>query len=153
MLILLSIRLTILKNNLNFKNNKYIFDGFPRNLKQASFFHKNLMLDYDYIAVHFKVDLSVLYNRLINRRVSADGKYIYNLITSPPKKEGVCDITGLPVVQRDDDMPEVVSHRLKVYDEMTKPMIDFFEKLGKLAVINADQEIEKVKNELVLLIS
>jgi adenylate kinase len=143
----------ILKNNLNFKNNKYIFDGFPRNLTQASFFHENLMSAYDYIAVHFKVDLSVLFNRLINRRVSADGKHIYNLLTSPPRVPGVCDISGLPIVQRDDDMPEVVSHRLKVYDELTKPMIEYFEKLGKLAVVNADQEIEKVKNELISLIS
>lgn len=143
----------ILKNNLNFKTNKYIFDGFPRTLKQASFFHENLMSEYDYVAVHFLVDLAVLYNRLVNRRVSADGKHIYNLLTSPPKKEGLCDHTGLPIVQRDDDMPEVVANRLKVYDELTKPMIQYFSKLGKLEVINADQKIDKVKEQVVKVIS
>ncbi len=143
----------IIKNNLNFKVDKYIFDGFPRNLKQASFFHEYLMSEFDYVAVHFKVDLSVLYKRLINRRVSADGKHIYNLLTSPPKMPGICDYTGLPIVQRDDDMPEVVSNRLKIYDELTKPMIEYFAKLDKLAVVNAEQEIERVKNELVKVIS
>ncbi len=145
--------ISVLKNNLNFKNKKYIFDGFPRTSNQAVFFHEKLMSAHEYVAVHFQVDLSVLYNRLVNRRVSADGKHIYNLLTSPPKVAGVCDFSGLPIVQRDDDMPEVVSNRLKVYAELTKPMIEYFERLNKLVVVNADQEIEKVKDQLVKVIS
>lgn len=145
--------ITVLKNNLNFKNNKYIFDGFPRTLNQAVFFHENLMNQYDYVAVHFSVDLSILFNRLVNRRVSADGKTIYNLLTSPPKLPGICDVSGLPIVQRDDDMPEVVSNRIKVYSELTKPMIQYFEKLKKIVHIDADQKIETVKDQLVKVIS
>lgn len=143
----------VLKNNLNFRSNKYIFDGFPRTVNQAIYFHDNLMSDHDYVAVHFQVDLAILYSRLVNRRVSADGKHIYNLLTSPPKVEGICDISGLPIVQRDDDMPEVVSNRLKVYDELTKPMIEYFSKLKKLVVVNADQKIDKVKAQVVKVIS
>lgn len=143
----------ILKRNLNFNSCKYIFDGFPRTVAQASYFDQNLMSNISYVAVHFQVDLNVLFSRLTNRRVSADGKYIYNLLSSPPLKLGICDHTGLPLVQRDDDMPEVVSNRLRVYDELTRPMIEYFEKLKKLKTINADQPIDLVNEQLVKVIS
>lgn len=138
----------ILKKNLNFNSFKYIFDGFPRSLGQAVFFAEDLMEKTAYVAVHFQVDLNVLFNRLTNRRVSADGKHIYNLLVSPPKNEGFCDISGLPLIQRDDDKPEVVSKRLRIYDEVTKPMIEYFERLKKIVTINAEQPIEIVNQQL-----
>lgn len=138
----------ILKRNLNFSSFKYIFDGFPRNAAQAVYFEEKLMNNIQYIAVHFQVDLNILFNRLTNRRVSADGKHIYNLLVSPPKVDGICDVTGLPLVQRDDDKPQVVSNRLKIYDEVTKPMIEYFEKLKKIVTINAEQPIELVNQQL-----
>lgn len=142
----------VLQRNLDFDQNKYIFDGFPRTKVQANYFDEKLMKNQSYLAVLFKVDMAELYSRLVNRRVSADGKYIYNLLTTPPKREGVCDVTGLPLVQRDDDMAEVVTNRLRIYDEQTKPVVEFFAKLKKLEIIDGDQSIDKVKQQIVAIL-
>jgi adenylate kinase len=76
-----------------------------------------------YLAVYFKLDTEKLVGRLTNRRVSPDGKHIYNLLTNPPKVEGICDVTGEPLKHRDDDKEEVIRSRMEVFDSTVGPVL------------------------------
>lgn len=138
----------LLRANLDLEQNSYIFDGYPRNLKQAKTLTE-ILEGYSYKTVFFKLNTNVLVERLENRRVTKDGKHIYNLITNPPRKSGVCDVTGEPLVQRDDDREEVVRKRMEVYEETISPVLDYYRNLGKLIEISADNSLEHVFKELV----
>ena len=73
----------------------------------------------------------------------------YHIEHIPPKQEGVCDTCGQPLVLRDDDKPETVLKRLKVYHEQTQPLIDFYEAKGKCRSVDGDQAIDKVFDDIV----
>ena len=137
----------LLKANLNLSENSYIFDGYPRNEVQAETLN-GILEGHQYLAVYFKLDTENLVERLTNRRVTKDGKHIYNLKTNPPKVAGVCDITGEELIQRDDDKEEVVRDRMKVFDSTMGPVIDKYRKLGKVVEVNADQSPEAVFTEI-----
>ncbi|MAZ49122.1 MAG: adenylate kinase [Halobacteriovoraceae bacterium] len=137
----------LLKANLNLSENSYIFDGYPRNEVQAETLN-GILEGHQYLAVYFKLDTENLVERLTNRRVTKDGKHIYNLKTNPPKVAGVCDITGEELIQRDDDKEEVVRDRMKVFDSTMGPVIDKYRKLGKVIEVNADQSPEAVFAEI-----
>ena len=139
--------LELLKANLNLSENSYIFDGYPRNEVQAETLN-GILEGHQYLAVYFKLDTENLVERLTNRRVTKDGKHIYNLKTNPPKVAGVCDITGEELIQRDDDKEEVVRDRMKVFDSTMGPVIDKYRKLGKVVEVNADQSPEAVFTEI-----
>jgi len=81
--------------------------------------------------------------------VTKDGKHIYNLITNPPKKSGVCDVTGEDLIQRDDDREEVVRKRMSVFGETMNPVREYYEQMGVLVEINADQDLDDVYSELI----
>ena len=85
-----------------------------------------------------KVDVpsEIIMERVVNRRVCTSCGESYNVVSRPTKVEGVCDVCGKEVIQRDDDKPETVKQRLLTYEENTKPLIDFYEKKG--IVISAD---------------
>jgi adenylate kinase len=133
----------LLKANLELDTNSYIFDGYPRNIEQAKTLD-GILTGSEYLAVYFKLDTDKLVERLTNRRVTKDGKNIYNLKTNPPKVEGVCDVTGEPLLQRDDDKEEVVRSRMEVFESTVGPIIDFYEKQGNLVVIDADRQMDEV---------
>lgn len=97
-----------------------IFDGFPRNLKQAQEC-LNRGINFDVI---FSIDVpdEAIEERVVHRRIHPASGRVYNIKTLPPKKDGVDDITGEPLIQRDDDKPEVVSSRLQTYHEITAPI-------------------------------
>lgn len=137
----------LLKANLDLNQQKYIFDGYPRNIEQAKTLD-TLLEGNEYVAIYFKVDTEKLVARLTNRRVTKDGKHIYNLLTNPPKKEGLCDITGKPLVQRDDDKAEVVRNRMDVFESTVNPVLEFYRGLGKLVVINAEKTVSEVFTEI-----
>lgn len=137
----------LLNANLDLDNKCYIFDGYPRNIVQAKTLD-GILSDHSYLAVHFKIDTEKMVERLTNRRVTKDGKHIYNLKTNPPKKEGICDVTGEPLVQRKDDTEEVVRDRMKVF-EAVGPVIEHYAKAGKLVEVDADQPMESVYNAIV----
>jgi adenylate kinase len=137
----------LLKANLDLNNSTYIFDGYPRNFKQAETLD-GILSGHDYLAVYFKMDLDTLIERITNRRTTKDGKHIYNLKTNPPKVEGICDVTGEALIQRDDDKEEVVRERMNVFEATIDPILEFFNKNGHLATINADQDLDQVYKQI-----
>ena len=68
--------------------------------------------------------------RLGGRRTCAENGHVFHVEFDPPKKEGVCDVCGSPLIVRDDDKPEVISHRLEHYHEKTEPLIAYYEQRG-----------------------
>ncbi|GKT08320.1 adenylate kinase [Desulforhabdus sp. TSK] len=116
----------------------YMLDGFPRNVSQAEALD-NMLKDLsqkidDVICV--EVPSGELLGRLTGRRTCRACGAGFHVLFDPPKKEGVCDKCNGELYQRDDDNEATVSSRLKVYDEQTKPLIDYYEKQSKLRRIN-----------------
>ncbi|MBU0998451.1 nucleoside monophosphate kinase [Patescibacteria group bacterium] len=127
-----------------------IFDGFPRNVNQylmlKRWFYKNKSkIDY---AILLDISDEEAIRRLSARRVCSDCKEIFNLITNPSKNPKVCDKCGGELVQREDDKPEAIEKRLSLYRNVTKPLIDVFEKEGVLKKVNGEQPIEDISREL-----
>jgi adenylate kinase len=133
----------LLNANLNLDKESYIFDGYPRNIKQAQTLN-DILEGHEYVAVYFKVDTEKLVHRLANRRVTSDGKNIYNLLTNPPKVEGVCDKTGEKLVQRDDDKEDVVRSRMQVFESTVDPVVNYFSDLGRLVTVDAQKSVDEV---------
>ncbi len=111
-----------------------VFDGFPRTVPQAEGLDRllnRLGLDLNLVVL---VDLSdeEVVKRLSSRRQCKNCGKIYNLTFSPPKRPGVCDECGGELYQRKDDQEETIRSRLKVYKEQTSPLIDYYERQGKL---------------------
>jgi len=131
----------------------FILDGFPRNLAQAQALDKLLEalgqpLD---AVVQLEVDYPELVRRISGRRTCADCGRVFNLLTSPPAgADQVCPKTGAPhrLVQRPDDNEATVTERLRVYDEKTRPLIDFYRTRGLLRVINAEGDVDQVARRL-----
>ncbi|NCQ51655.1 nucleoside monophosphate kinase [archaeon] len=128
-----------------------IFDGFPRNLKQAkSCFDNGVIFDKVFL---IDVEDDILAERVINRRVHAKSGRVYNLKTMPPKVEGLDDVTGEPLMQRNDDRPEILERRLEAYKEQTQPILEYLKFKG-IDVLNIngvaliDDQISQVRREL-----
>lgn len=138
----------LLKANIDLEKNLYIFDGYPRNIAQAKTLDEKILNNTSYLAVYFKLNTEKLVERLTNRRVSSDGKHIYNLKTNPPKVAGICDVTGEKLVHRDDDKEEVIRARMKVFEETSGPLLDFYAKKGYLVEVDADKDVNAVFNEI-----
>lgn len=143
---------TIVGNFLNEHSDKsIIFDGFPRNLKQAkTCLDKNLNFEKVFL---INVEDSVLEDRIVNRRVHLPSGRVYNLKTIPPKVEGLDDVTGEPLTHRNDDKPEVLQKRLATYREQTEPIIEYL-KFNGVEIIEIDgsspilEQVDKVKKEI-----
>ena len=142
----------LLKSNLNLKNSSYIFDGYPRNIEQAKTL-SSILTGFEYSAVFFSLNTDKLVDRLENRRVTKDGKFIYNLISNPPAISGVCDITGEKLIQRDDDREQVVRKRMDVFNQTIEPVLAYYRSMGKLIEIDANKSLDLIYDELVSLLS
>lgn len=105
----------------------FILDGFPRTINQAKILAESKIL-VDYIIEIYIPDAEVI-KRLTGRLVHPPSGRVYHLSYNPPKKAGFDDITGEPLVIRDDDNEETIKKRLRVYREKTKPLTDFYQKL------------------------
>ncbi|HEV3179206.1 MAG TPA: adenylate kinase [Steroidobacteraceae bacterium] len=131
----------------------FILDGFPRNLAQAHALERlltSLRKPLDAV-VQLEVDYGELVRRIAGRRTCADCGRVFNLLTSPPAAdEALCPKTGAPhrLVQRPDDNEATVAERLRVYDEKTRPLIDFYRARGLLRVINAEGDVDEVTRRL-----
>ncbi len=133
----------------------FLLDGFPRTIPQAEALKELLQklgikLD---MAVNIDVPREVILDRLTTRRTCSNPECqaIYNVKSNPPKKEGVCDKCGSPVIQRDDETVEAINHRLETYNEKTAPLIGFYEKEGLLVTVNAtssEDVIAAIKEKL-----
>lgn len=138
----------LLKANINLRDNYYIFDGYPRNIAQVKTLDEKILSNFNYLAIYFKLDTDKLVERITNRRVSPDGKHIYNLKTNPPKVAGICDVTGEKLVHRDDDKEDVIRERMKVFESTLNPMLDFYKTKGILAEVDADKGVDEVFKEI-----
>jgi adenylate kinase len=130
--------------------NGFLLDGFPRTPAQAGALEKMLsdmgrQLDY---VLNIDVPKEKLEERLTGRRVSPSSGRTYHVIYNPPKQEGIDDVDGSELVQRDDDKPETVKRRLEVNIEQQQPLIDFYEEKGYLRNIDGDHDIDKVFHDI-----
>lgn len=126
--------------------NGYVLDGFPRTIPQAEVLDEKLSelgekVDY---AINVDVPDENIVNRMSGRRACLSCGATYHIVSIPPKKEGICDVCGSELVLRDDDKPETVQNRLKVYHEQTQPLIDFYEKKGVLRSVDGTLPMEEV---------
>lgn len=133
----------------------FLLDGFPRTIPQAEALKellKKINIELD-MAVNIDVPREVILDRLTTRRTcsNSDCQAIYNVKSNPPKQEGVCDKCGSPVVQREDETEEAISHRLETYNEKTAPLIGFYDKEGILITVDATSSeavIDAIKAKL-----
>ncbi len=131
----------------------FILDGFPRNLAQAHALDhllEALKRPLDAV-VQLEVDYGELVRRISGRRTCADCGRVFNLLTSPPGAgTASCPKSGQPhrLVQRPDDNEATVAERLRVYDEKTRPLIDFYRARGLLRVIDAEGDVDAVTRRL-----
>ncbi|MCM1327524.1 MAG: adenylate kinase [Bacteroidales bacterium] len=124
----------------------YVLDGFPRNIPQANVLDKALTelgdaIDY---AVNVDVPDENIVKRMSGRRACLACGATYHIVNVPPKKEGICDACGKELVLRDDDKPETVQNRLKVYHEQTQPLIDFYTEKGVLKTVDGTMDMKDV---------
>ena len=106
----------------------YLFDGFPRTIPQAEAMQAaGVKID---AVVEIAVDDEEIIRRMSGRRVHPGSGRTYHQVFNPPKVAGHDDITGEPLIQRDDDKEEVVRNRLQVYHQQTRPLVDFYSRLS-----------------------
>ena len=128
----------------------FILDGFPRNVEQAKALEKildelNLKLTK---VLNIHVPAADLIERAVGRRVCKKCGATYHIKFNAPKVENVCDNCGENLYQRADDNEETMKNRLSVYEESTRPLIDYYEKVGLYTEIDGRQPIDKVTEEL-----
>lgn len=128
----------------------FLLDGFPRNVLQAealdSFMKKQgISLD---AVLDVNVDASILIRRIVGRRICKTCGATYHIDFNKPKKEGICDNCGTPLIQRADDTIETAGSRLEVYDKQTAPLLAYYEKQNLLKTVNGDQELNKVFEDI-----
>ncbi len=119
--------------------NGYILDGFPRTIPQAEMLEG---LVSDVKVVNFEIQDEIVIRRLSTRRVCKACGANFNVLTLPPKVEGVCDKCGGELYQRDDDKQESIMHRMDVYREQTEPLINFYKNKGKITDLDASIETD-----------
>ncbi len=129
------------------KDKGFILDGYPRTLGQAEaleeFLEKEqIPLD---LVLNFETSEKVILERLSGRRVNPTTGRVYHIRNMPPKVEGICDDTGEKLIQRKDDAPETIKNRLKVYDNETSPLIDFYRKRDLLQNIPGDYDVPELQ--------
>ena len=127
-----------------------LLDGFPRTLIQAMALDTELKFANVPIdrVIHLSVDIDELVKRLSNRALCGDCQTPYNLESDPPSKTGICDRCGGPVAVRNDDKPEAVANRMKVYQELTAPVLDYYRSHGNVAEIVATGSPDEVFEKL-----
>ncbi len=119
--------------------NGYILDGFPRTIPQAEMLEG---LVSDVKVVNFEIADEIVIRRLSTRRVCKACGANFNVLTLPPKVEGICDKCGGELYQRDDDKQESIMHRMDVYREQTEPLINFYKNKGKITDLDASIETD-----------
>ena len=113
----------------------FILDGFPRTIGQAEALDRISGVD---LVINLNVPDDVIIARLSNRLICSKCGAIYNALTLKPKKEGICDRCGGKLYRREDDRPEVIKERLKVYRRETEPLIEYYAKRGLLRNISCN---------------
>ena len=132
-------------------NNGFLFDGFPRTIPQAeALLAADINIDF---VIEINVSDEVIIERLSGRRVHPKSGRIYHIKYSPPKNEGLDDVTGEPLIIRDDDSRETIVKRLHTYHQQTEPLINFYKNLVsknnlKFIKIDGEKKPEEINNTL-----
>lgn len=124
----------------------FLLDGFPRTVPQAEALNEMLAdlgrpLD---VVLELQVEDEEVVRRLSGRRTCRTCGHIWHVEFDPPKVEGVCDVDGGELFQRDDDQPETIQRRLDVYNQQTAPLVEFYSALGLLASIAAFGKVDEI---------
>jgi len=112
----------------------FLLDGFPRTIPQAEAL-KEAGIDLDAV-IEIAVDDEEIVKRISGRRMHLSSGRAYHLLYHPPKNEGLDDVTGEPLVHREDDKEDIIRHRLKVYHEQTEPLVEFYQTLSQTEKLN-----------------
>jgi len=131
----------------------FVLDGFPRTQKQAAWLDSFLKFEFFEtgkwaawlpIVVRIQVDYNKLLLRITGRRTCPTCGTIYNVYSKPPRVDEICDLEGAKLIIRDDDRDEVIRERLETYERQTKPVAEYYERLGRLVTIDGDQPVDAV---------
>lgn len=125
--------------------NGYLLDGYPRTIPQADALEDILGEISKPLDVVINIDVSdeEVVKRISGRRTCSCGES-YHVMFNPPEKEGLCNACGAQLYQRDDDSEDVVRQRLAVYNEKTKPLINYYEEKGLLVNVDGNGSVDKV---------
>ena len=131
--------------------NGYVLDGFPRTIPQAEVLKDALgkMGDKIDFAINVDVPDENIVRRMSGRRACVTCGATYHIEHVPPKQEGICDRCGSNLILRDDDKPETVLNRLKVYHDQTQPLIDFYNNEGVLREVDGTVDVAVVFENIV----
>lgn len=119
----------------------FVLDGYPRNLEQAEYLSEQTDLD---TVVFLDVPEEELVDRLTGRRVCSECGATYHVRFDPPEEEGVCDVCGGELVQREDDTEDTVRERLRVYRENTEPVVEHYREEGSLVEVDGEGTPDEV---------
>ncbi|NLL69434.1 MAG: adenylate kinase [Acholeplasmataceae bacterium] len=136
-------------------SNGFILDGYPRNINQAEALDKILKrFGWEITRViNIATPLDLLVKRISGRRVCSNCGAVYHIENKKTKHEGICDICFNPVVQREDDNEQTVLTRIKIYEEQTKDLIDYYNEKGLLSNVSGitipqtDKEVVEILGE------
>jgi nucleoside-triphosphate--adenylate kinase len=121
----------ILKVEMTKSQDPMLIDGFPRTVEQARILHELMVVEG---VLSLDVPHQIVIDRISDRWIHSSSGRTYSYSYNPPLKHGFDDVTGEPLMQRKDDQPEAVRKRLELYEEMKKPVLDYYEKLGGVKV-------------------
>ena len=128
----------------------FVLDGFPRTVGQAESLSRALEGLDRRLTATLLIDApdEEVIRRLSGRRVCRDNGHTYHVEFDPPKNEGFCDQDGSPLVQREDDKPETIQHRLEVFHEQTKPLVELYEEEGLLRRFDGTRTPDEVNGHI-----
>lgn len=134
--------------------NGYVLDGFPRTIPQAEVLKDALAKLNDKIdyAVNVDVPDENIVKRMSGRRACVTCGATYHIEHVPPKTEGICDRCGAALILRDDDKPETVLNRLKIYHDQTQPLIDFYTNEGILKTVDGTVDVKVVFENIIAIL-
>lgn len=135
--------------------NGYILDGFPRTLGQAAWLDQSLAAQGNgagsglaaalpVVAVSIHLDYNQLLCRITGRRCCPVCGSIYNIGSKPPRRDGFCDVEGVPLIQRADDTVKVFEERMHAYAALTEPVIEHYRKSGRFAEVDGSRPIDEI---------
>ena len=127
--------------------NGYVLDGFPRTIPQANVLKEALAKQND--KIDFAINVDVPDENIVRRMSGRRACVTYHIEHVPPKTEGVCDKCGSALILRDDDKPDTVLNRLKVYHDQTQPLIDFYNNEGILKEVDGTIDVKDVFENIV----
>ncbi|KAM4709406.1 GTP:AMP phosphotransferase AK3, mitochondrial [Discoglossus pictus] len=126
----------ILQDLNNIGKTSWLLDGFPRTVVQAEALSKAQQID---TVIDLNVPFQTIQDRLTARWIHPGSGKVYNTEFNPPKVPGIDDVTGEPLIQREDDKPETVTKRLKAYEAMTRPVLDYYRNKGVLETFSGTE--------------